>query len=157
MFEILRQRQMLQKAGVTKPLNIKFEPQSDAYIFSISPFAVPSGKIIVIRVQDIARNVWYNWGNQVTRGWDTSDWTGSEGETNLAGSPEVTVGINTLYISFYAVNEGGPGDMTFQMRADLETIAQKTVYVPAGAGDGVESGTIPMPDRTYDIWIAVAP
>ena len=142
MFEILRQRQMLQKAGVTKPLNIKFEPQSDAMAFSIAPYAVPDGKITAIRVQDIARQLYFNWDIGV--GWSPSE-------------PEVTVGIDTLYIAFYAINEGGPGDMTFQMRADLETIAQKTVYVPSGVGDGVESGTIPMPNRTYDIWIAVAP
>lgn len=135
--ELYRRVVLGQKA---RPLNIKFVPQSDAIIFSINPLVVPDSKITAIRVQDLARNEEFNWDNGV---WDKA--------------PEVTVGIGTLYIAFYAVNNGGPGDVTFQMRAGAQIVAQKTVHVPAGAGDGVESGTISMPDSVYDIWIAVAP
>ncbi len=130
--------QMLQ----TRKLNVK--TLSDAMAFSISPFvvAVPSGIITGIRVHDNARNLDFDWDIGV--GWRPSE-------------PEIAVGIDTLYIAFYTVNEGDGGELTLQMRANGETIAQKTAFAGAGVGIGLESGTIPMPDRVYDIWIAVAP
>ena len=133
-----------------RPLQVSIERhQSDAMLFSINPLAPANGKIYAIRVQDIARQIWFNWDRGV--GWtrDTTPIT----EADIY----VTVGIDTLYIAAYAVNEGGGGDLTLQMKADTETIAQKTEYVASGAGLGVETGTIPMPNRTYDVWIGVAP
>lgn len=133
---------------VTRPLN--FKSLSDAMAFSISPLAlqIPSGRITGIRVQDLAKLLWFNYiipeGGKAEDGvWDKP--------------PECTVGIDTLYIAFGVINDGEDGELILQMRGGTEVIAQKATNVLAGGEDGLETGTIPMPDSPYDIWIAVAP
>jgi len=122
----------------TRPLN--FRVQSGSYAFSISPLALPSGKIEAIRVQDIARQEWFNYDNGV---WDRA--------------PEVTVGGN-LYIAAYAVNESAAGLMQLIIKDDAGAfLAVKQENVAAGAHIGAETGTIEMPNRQYGILILVEP
>ena len=121
-----------------QPLN--FRVQSGSVGFSISPLALPSGKIIAIRVQDIARQLWFNYDNGV---WDNA--------------PKVTVGAN-LYIAAYATNIGGAGLMQLLIKDDVGSfLATKQETVVAGGTLGVETGTINMPNRSYGVLILVEP
>ncbi len=100
----------------------------------------PDSKIVAVRVQDIARGLWFNYDNGV---WDKA--------------PEVKVGAN-LYIASYAKNEGGTGLMQLLIRDDAETILGfKQQTVTAGSHIGVETGTKNMPNRSYNIKITSEP
>jgi len=121
-----------------QPLN--FRVQSGSVGFSISPLALPSGKIIAIRVQDIARQLWFNYDNGV---WDNA--------------PKVTVGAN-LYIAAWAVNEGENGELRLLIKNDQSmALADKRETVASGVNFGAETGTINMPNRSYGILILVEP
>lgn len=142
MLEFLRQRQMLQKGGVlAQPLNFNIHG-SDSVGFSISPYAYPpNGKITAIRVQDISRNIWFNYDNGV---WDKV--------------PSCVPGAGNLYIAFWAVNRGtGPGTLYLGLSDDqAKLLAGKQEYANVGAGVGVEwTGT--MPNRSYGIGCSVDP
>ena len=147
MFDILCQRQMLENVLLqkqTRPLNIFVEPHSASLAFSINPYTaplLPNGYIEAIRVQDIDRGLWFEYGR--TTGW--------------SATPEVTVGAN-LYISAYAINGGDAGMLQLLIRDDAGAYLEaKSENVPAGGGIGVETGTINMPDRNYGILIMVEP
>ena len=132
----LKERQMLRRVLVGQPL-------SDLASFSINPVSPANGKIHAIRVQDIARQLWFEW--DIGLGWRPS-------------TPEVTVGSKTLYIAFYVVNEGGGGILSLTAKDDADRIlAGIMMYVDAGAGLGVESGSKDMPNRTYGITLTVTP
>ncbi|TSA55549.1 hypothetical protein D4R42_05395 [bacterium] len=104
------------------------------------PPAEAYGKIVAIRVQDIARNLWFNYDNGM---WDKT--------------PEVTAGAN-LYIAAYVGNVGDAGNLTLRIIDDTgATLATKTEYVVAGGVFGDETGTKQMPNRSYGISIPVDP
>jgi len=99
---------------------------SDAVSFSIAPYFAPTfGKITAIRVQDIARQLWFNWSDPA-RTWDVA--------------PSVAPGANNLYVALYATNTGGTaGNMTLTLKDSAgNTLATKTQSVAAGASFGLE-------------------
>jgi hypothetical protein len=137
-------------AAKTRPLEISV--QSDSQSFSISPYTYVSGRLIAIRVQDVARGIWFNW-NGSTRTWDNS--------------PNVTVGSGTLYIAAAAVNAGNAaGNVTLTITDDAgATLATKTITVQPWNGSytspndyvGVETGSINMPNRQYGVTVSTTP
>lgn len=129
-------------AAKTQPLKIGI--QSETTGFNISPYTFASGIISGIRVQDIPRNIWYNWDRP-------GPWSPSE--------PNVTVGSKTLYIAFWAVNQGNvTGTLTLTVKDDTgATLATKSVSCAPGAGVGIEAPNLDMPNRTYGITLSVTP
>jgi len=104
---------------------------------------IVNAKITAIRVQDIARQKWYNWDNG---SWDAN------------GPPVITPGNNNLYIAVYAQNKGtAAGDVTLVMNDENHVrLAIKTVNTPIGGSIGIEwTGT--MPSTTYQIGIGASP
>ena len=139
----LRQRQMFRR--VVQPLPVRL---SEALAFTIGPaLAATSGKIGGIRVQDIARNLWFSW-DLSTRTWD-----------NL---PTVTPGPY-LYIALWCINNGVEGYLYMTIKDDTGLLlANKNVLCPYWGGDinvgvGVETGTKTMPSRPYGITVEVTP
>lgn len=102
------------------------------------------GKIIGIRVQDIQRQLWFNWDEGK---WDTE--------------PSCTPGINNLYVAVWAENVGEGGDLLLTLVDDEEKVlASKTEHVEPAAdhlvGIGIEwTGT--MPDGNYGLTCTVDP
>ena len=100
--------------------------------------------IIAIRIQDVARDVWYSCtGNNAPVG----------------QTPMITPGAGNLYIAFYAVN-----NYTYSVNmslyiydANYNVIAQQVnIYTHAGANAGIEyTGT--MPTGTYTIILYSVP
>jgi len=129
-------------AAKTQPLKIGIK--SESMSFNVSPYTYVSGIIQAIRVQDIARHIWYTWDRP-------GPWSPSE--------PVVTVGSKTLYIAFWAVNQGGTtGTLTLTVKDDTgKTLATKSVSCAPGAGVGIEAPDLDMPNRTYGITLSVTP
>ena len=124
-----------------KPQPLNFTAGIDSVGFSINPLVFPIGKIVAIRVQDLARNLWFNYDNGV---WDKT--------------PECTPGAGNLYIAAYANNTGGSGTMTMLIRDEFMAIlGSKQETVVAGGTIGVESGARNMLSRAYGITIDVMP
>lgn len=84
-------------------------------LFYINPLSGGDGdgQIIAIRVQDVARDVWFNWDNGV---WDT-DYI------------YVTPGAGCLYIAVYVQNQGSPANLTLSILKKGVIIGQQTYYV----------------------------
>ena len=144
MLDIIRQKQILQNILTqkqTQPLN--FETHSESVTFNISPAitALPDGIVEAIRVQDIDKNVFFEY-NRAT-GWTSP--------------PEVTVGTGTLYIAAYYYNLGGPGKLFMGINDDVGNLVFKEEYVEYGGYVGIETGTIDMPNRVYGIDVDVSP
>lgn len=97
-----------------------------------------SGAITAIRVQDIERQIWYNWDNGV---WDSP--------------PSVSVGSGNLYIAYWLVNEGSNiASVTLYIEDDTGTIlAEKNIGLYPGEGGGIEASNLDMPSRNYGITI----
>jgi hypothetical protein len=117
---------------------------SESMSFNISPYTYVSGIIQAIRVQDIPRDIWYEWDRP-------GPWKPS--------APIVTVGSKTLYIAFWAVNNGNTtGTLTLTVKDDTgKTLASKSVSCAPGAGVGIEAPDLDMPNRTYGITLSVTP
>ena len=115
----------------------------------------PSGRITAIRVQDIPRDIWYNWDIGVPgHGWTT---TGPVGPG--PGEGGVTPGSNTLYIAFYVVNNGSTAGVLTLRIVDASTgfvRNQISVSVAVGAGAGIE-WTGNMPTSNYIVRCEVTP
>jgi hypothetical protein len=142
MIELLRKKQTLLSKKTTRPLNISVEHHSDLLAFSINPAIVsPNGYILAIRVQDIARQKWFEYNR----------------DTGWSESPEVTVGTGTLYIAAYAKNLGGNGNLRLIINDSSKVLVDKSDYVVSGGNFGAETGTINMPDTTYNISVSVTP
>lgn len=83
-------------------------------------------KITAIRVQDIARQIWYSWDDP-PRAWNKT--------------PEVQTGVNNMYVAFYAVN---PHNATADIRLTLvsqitgKVLATKTFGAAPNTGIGLE-------------------
>ena len=125
----------------------KLSPQkllfgSDQHGFMIEAIkAVPStsGKIVAIRVQDISRQLWFNWDYGV---WDTL--------------PSCVPGAGNLYIAFYAENEGSPGNLTLYLSDNAGILNQKVGYADLAGAVGLE-WTGNMPTTTYAVSCQVTP
>lgn len=125
---------------VPQPLVLRLDSQT----ININPYGTnASGKITAIRVQDIARQKWYNWDNGA---WDSS------------GQPMITPGANNLYLAFYAVNQGTlSGTLTLTLKnAAGTTLKTQSVQVSGGGNGGLEY-TGAMPEAAYSLALAVTP
>ncbi len=116
----------------------------DSVTFAVSPATVTSGKITAIRVQDISRNIWYNWDDP-GRTWSST--------------PSVVPGTNNLYVSFYVTNTGvgSSGSLSLSLKnQDGTSLATKTASVAPGGSVGLEyTGT--MPNAILQLVISVTP
>jgi hypothetical protein len=104
---------------------------------------IVNAKITAIRVQDIARQKWYNWDNG---SWDAN------------GAPVVNPGSNNLYIAVYAQNKGtASGNVTLVMTDENHIqLAIKTDTLTVGGSIGIEwTGT--MPSVMYQVGIGASP
>lgn len=112
-----------------------------------------NGKIYAIRVQDIPRDIWYNWD----KGGPGTGWTTTGPVGPGPGEGGVTPGSNTLYIAAWAVNEGVAGNLTLKITDDTGAVlVTKTLFCNSGGGVGVE-WTGNMPTRNYNITLEVTP
>jgi hypothetical protein len=117
---------------------------SDSVTFTITPATVTTGKITAMRIQDMSRQIWFNW-NDPARTWDVV--------------PSVVPGTNNLYVALYATNTGagGSGNMTLTLKtASGNTLATKTEYVAVGASFGLEY-TGNMPNSSLSLSASVTP
>ena len=89
-----------------------------------------NGKIIAVRVQDIDRQIWYNW--------DVGTWD---------APPKCNPGPNKLYVAVWAENlSDADGNITLQLvnTANGTVLAEKTEFVAVGNGVGIEwTGSMP--------------
>lgn len=108
-----------------------------------------SGRIWSIRVQDIAKQKWFNW--------DRGNW-------DAAGTPVVTPGVNNLYIVFGIMVEPVYPIASEYMTLEIievatgTVLASKSVWVSSGATEqtGLE-WTGNMPHSPYSITLLVTP
>jgi hypothetical protein len=127
---------------VTGRKAILFGHPAETMGFTIKAYGTSVGIVQAIRVQDIPRNKWYNWDRP-------GPWSPSE--------PEITPGSGTLYIAFYALNNGVAGNLTLTITDDTgATLATKTAYAASGSGVGIE-WTGDMPYKDYGISLKVTP
>ncbi|GAI50916.1 unnamed protein product, partial [marine sediment metagenome] len=130
------------------PLNINVrEHYSETVAFSISPIVLAEGIVEAIRVQDIKREIWYDY-DRIT-GWTRGGYP--------VTSIEVAVGDN-LYIAAYAKNLGDTAELHLLIKNDqMMALLDKREVVATGGTFGGETGTINMPDRAYGITVSVTP
>ena len=114
-------------------------------------------QITAIRIQDVARNVWYSWdkNSQYPNGyWDNAGGTGSNAPVGQA--PIITPGPNNLYVAFYATNNYHSAvnitlivyDGNFNILAE-----QIQIYTAAGAGASIQyTGTMPTGPYTVILY-----
>jgi len=110
--------------------------------------------ITAIRIQDVARDLWFSWdkNSQYPNGY----WNNAGGGGNNAPpgqTPSITPGNNNLYVAFYAVNGYGYGvNMALYIYdANYNTLASN-INVLTSAGHGVElEWTGNMPVNPYQI------
>ena len=116
-------------------------------------------QITAIRIQDVARNVWYSWdkNSQYPNGyWDNAGGTGSNAPVGQA--PLVTPGSNNLYISFNAVNNGNiTGNLTLTIKDAAGNTLSNTVVSTAPGGNAGAQVTVNMPTTPYSITLSVTP
>lgn len=107
-----------------------------------------AGRVWSIRVQDIARQKWFNW--------DRGSW-------DAAGAPIITPGVNNLYIAFWIIAEPvypiESEYMTLQLIDDTgRVLASKSLWVSSAEGQGAGlEWTGNMPYRSYGITLKVTP
>jgi hypothetical protein len=132
------------------PLLINF---ADQQTVSMAPLGSASGKINGIRIQDVARNIWYGWDNGV---WDNAGGGGSNAPPGQ--TPQITPGAGNLYIAFNSVNNGNvTGTLVLSIQDNSGILATNPVLnVPPGGNAGIEF-TGNMPSNTYAITLAVTP
>jgi len=119
-----------------------FGNQSNTVTTVMEAAGPPEGVITAIRVQDISRQVWFNWDKGV--GWTPKP-------------PEITPGTGNLYVACWVTNDGATGNITITIKDDQETIlGSKTENVAAGEGVGIEY-TGAMPNRSYSITLIPNP
>lgn len=116
----------------------------DMFSFTITPIGTQNGKITGIRVQDLARHIWFNW-NDPPRSWDSA--------------PSCTAGVGKLYVAFYATNVGNmPGNLTLSLIETLSGRVLGTVVAHASPGEGVGiEWTGDMPAGNYDLTCQATP
>ena len=118
------------------------------------PQSLASSTITALRIQDIARDVWYSWDKNSTYPngyWDNS---GGGGKNAPVGqTPMVTPGTNTLYIAFFAVNGYSyQVNMTLYIYDANYNILASTVNFPTNPNVAAEvEWTGNMPTTPYEI------
>lgn len=133
---------------------------ADQVFFTITPFAPATNAIITaIRVQDIARGIWYSWDRttQVPNGsWNNAGGGGVNAPVDQA--PQVTPGTGDLYIAANAINMGQPGNLTVTIADSAGNVLQSTSTSGVATGGNasvVWTGT--MPNGNYNIVITGSP
>lgn len=123
-----RMRQRVARASSVRGIPIPILFPSDAVTVTVDPAAPTSGKISAIRIQDIARQMWFEYNNGV---WDSP--------------PAVLPGTENLYIGMAAVNEGADGELTVEIKTAGYSRGTKTEHVISGNMLGLEAnGGLPM-------------
>lgn len=132
------------KVHSQRPYPLNIQALMDIVNFDVTKAqGVAFGKIRAIRVQDIARQKWFNWDNGT---WDET--------------PSCLPGEGNLYIAVYAENLSQPGNLLLQLYEIVEgtgrILTDKSEYVAHGAGLGIE-WTGNMPANTYNLLAKVIP
>jgi len=111
-------------------------------------------QITAIRIQDVARDLWFSWdkNSQYPNGyWDNAG--GGGNNAPVGQTPMITPGAGNLYIAFYAKNlyNYSVNMALYVYDGNYNILAQNVnVYTAAGAAASVEyTGT--MPTGTYTI------
>jgi len=124
------------------------------------PKSFAGSEITAIRIQDVARGVWYSWDKNTT--YPNGYWDNSGGGGNNAPvgqTPMITPGAGNLYIAFYAVNQ-----YTYSVNMSLyiydgnyNTLAQNVnVYTAPGKAASIQY-TGNMPAGPYTIILLSEP
>jgi hypothetical protein len=118
------------------------------------PKSFQGSEITAIRIQDVARDVWYSWDKNSTYPngyWDNSGGTGNNAP--VGETPMITPGPGNLYIAFYSKNLY---NMTVNMAlfiydGNYNTIYQQVnILTAAGASAGIQYTTA-MPTGAYTL------
>ena len=113
------------------------------------PKKFSGSQITAIRIQDVARDVWYSW--DLNQGWDNAGGTGNNAP--VGQTPMITPGPNNLYIAFYAKNLY---NQTVNMSLIIYDGNYNTIYqqlnmlTAAGASEGIQYTTA-MPTGAYTL------
>lgn len=104
--------------------------QVDKLTFAVTRTGgIANAKVTAIRVQDIERQIWFNWDSA----WDVL--------------PRCNPGSNKLYVAVWAINQGTvDGNITLQLvnTTDGTVLVTKTELVAVGNGLGIEwTGAMP--------------
>jgi len=124
------------------------------------PKSFAGSEITAIRIQDVARGVWYSWDKNTT--YPNGYWDNSGGGGNNAPvgqTPMITPGAGNSYIAFYAVNQ-----YTYSVNMSLyiydgnyNTLAQNVnVYTAPGKAASIQY-TGNMPAGPYTIILLSEP
>lgn len=132
------------EAALKRPFPLNIQGLLDSVSIGVTAAqGIAFGKIKAVRVQDIARQKWFNWDNGV---WDQS--------------PSCLPGDGNLYVAVYAENIMQSGNLHLQLFEVVSGVGkllkEKTEYVGTGAGLGIE-WTGNMPAYTYDLKALVVP
>lgn len=119
----------------------------DSVSFTVVRLLLPIGQVTAIRVQDVARQIWFNW--DIANGW-----TGGDG----SGLIKCQIG-GALYVASYAINNGGDGNLSIQLRnaVNAQIIVTKTENVLAGGSIGIEWNGVMPASSDLSFIAAVAP
>ena len=83
----------------------------------------PNGKILAIRVQDVVRQIWFNWDDP-PRNWTTS--------------PPSTNNGNAVYVAFWAINDSSEwGELLLELKNRDTGQVLASVLQMAAPGEGV--------------------
>jgi hypothetical protein len=117
------------------------------------PKSFQGTEITAIRIQDMARGVWYSWdkNNNYPNGyWDNAGGTGSNAP--VGQTPLITPGYN-LYIAFYALNQSSHAvNMSLYVYDGNYNILahQSNIYTAAGTSASIQYTGV-MPTGSYTI------
>jgi len=124
------------------PLKIKFKGN------------LATSTITAIRVQDVARDIWYSWDNGT---WDNA---GGGGNNAAPGqTPMITPGSGNLYVSFYAThNYSYTVSMTLYLEDSNGNIIASVVNHLTNPGSGTAlEWTGNMPSSPYELTLISYP
>ena len=126
------------------------------------PKSFAGSKITAIRIQDVARDLWFSWdkNTQYPSGyWDNAG--GGGNNAPVGQTPMITQGAGNLYIAFYAVNQYNYSvNMALYIYdGNYNTLAQQVnIYTAAGAAAGIQyTGTMPTGTGSYTIILMSEP
>ena len=111
------------------------------------PKSFQGSKITAIRIQDLARGIWYSWDNGF---WDNAGGTGNNAP--VGQTPLITPGYN-LYIAFYALNQYSHAvNMSLYVYDGSYNVLahQSNIYTAAGASASIQYTGV-MPTGSYTI------
>jgi hypothetical protein len=121
------------------------------------PKSFQGTEITAIRIQDVARDIWYCWDKNSTYPngyWDNCGGGGNNAPVGEA--PVITAGYGNLYVAFYAVNTtNNPIYISLYIGNTIngELASATAIYTPAGQGAGIEfTGSMPTTTYTIILW-----